>query len=91
MTTEKIVQRVLYTNDPAADLIGLVDVLELYLGIGTGGPSACERLQATIADIQREHELNKAQLGTLTDIAERLGNIEALLAANGFETTRHNC
>jgi hypothetical protein len=91
MPWEKIVKRVERVagseTDPVSDLIGLIDVIEVYLGIGTGERSACKRLAGAIAEIQRAGgTADEGNIGILLDVAERLGKVEALLAASGFET-----
>ena len=88
MPFKKVVQRVATSDsDPVSDLIGLIDVIELYLGIGTGQRSARERLAAVIAEIQRGGgTASEGDIEILLDVAERLSKIEVLLGDNGFET-----
>jgi hypothetical protein len=88
MPFKKVVQRVATSDsDPVSVLIGLIDVIELYLGIGTGQRSARERLATVIAEIQRGGgTASEGDIEILLDVAERLSKIETLLGDNGFET-----
>ncbi len=88
MPFKKVVRRVaISASDPVDDLIGLIDVIEVYLGIGTGERSARERLATAIAEIQRAGgTADEGNIGILLDVAERLRKVETLLADNGFET-----
>jgi hypothetical protein len=88
MPYKKIVKRVAGSDpDPVTDLIALIDIIEVYLGIGTGEPSARERLAAATAEIQRAGAIvDAATLDTLLDVVERLKKVEGLLVASGFET-----
>jgi hypothetical protein len=88
MPFKKIVQRIpISDSDPITDLVALIDVIELYLGIGTGERSAHDRLAATVAEIRHAGGIvDAANLETLLDVVDRLGKVEVLLAASGFET-----
>jgi hypothetical protein len=90
MSWEKIVNRAAVSQiDSVSDLIGLIDVIEVYLGIGTGERSARERLAAAITEIQRAGgAADEGSIEILLDVAERLRKVEALLAASGFETRK---
>ncbi len=83
----RIYQRVAAEVDPVSDLIGLIDIIELYLGIGTGEPSARARLARAADEIQRAGGVvDAASHQTILDVVEQLRKIEMLLADNGFET-----
>jgi hypothetical protein len=88
MPWEKVVKQVAVSQvDPVLDLIGLIDIIEVYLGIGRGEHSARGRLAAAITEIQRAGgTVDEGTIKILLDVAERLGKVEALLAASGFET-----
>jgi hypothetical protein len=74
MPLEKITKRVGVSEaDPVSDLIGLIDVIELYLGIGTGERTARERLAAAIVEIQLAGgAADEGNIEILLDVAERL-------------------
>ncbi len=85
---KKIVQRVpVGAADPVSDLIGLIDLIEMELGLSTGGKSVRNRLSEIISEIRRsEGVASQESVSVLLDVIERLGKIERLLSDNGFET-----
>lgn len=85
---KKIVQRVpVGAADPVSDLIGLIDLIEMELGLSTGGKSVRNRLSEVISEIRRsEGVASQESVSVLFDVIERLGKIERLLSDNGFET-----
>lgn len=81
----KIVQRVAVNNaDPVSDL-ALIDIIEVYLGIGMSKPSARARLAGAAEEIKRAGDIvDEASYQTILDVVERLRKVEELLNANGF-------
>ncbi|ESZ04728.1 MULTISPECIES: hypothetical protein [unclassified Mesorhizobium] len=85
---KKIVERVpVGAADPVSDLIGLIDLIEMELGLWAGGKSVRNRLSEVISEIRRsEGVASQESVSVLLDVIERLGNIERFLSDNGFET-----
>lgn len=51
---KKLVERVpVGAADPVSDLIGLIDLIEMELGLSTGGKSVRNRLSDVISEIRR--------------------------------------
>jgi len=82
-----IVRRVPVTSDPKTDLIALIDLLEIELGLSTGGRSASNRLSDVVSEIRRADGVaTQESVGVLLEVIERLKRVERLLCDNGFET-----
>ena len=86
---KKIVQRVpVSAADPVSDLIALIDLIEIELGLSTGGQSASNRLSEVVSEIRRsEGVASQESVSVLLEVIERLRKIERLLSDNGFETS----
>jgi hypothetical protein len=88
---ERIVRRVPVTSDPVTDLIALIDLIEIELGLSTGGPSASNRLSDVVSEIRRsEGVASQESVGVLLEVIERLRKVERHLCDNGFETGKEN-
>ena len=85
---KKIVQRVpVGAADPVSDLIVLIDLIEIELGLSTGGQSVRNRLSEVVSEIRRsEGVASRESVTVLLEVIERLKKIEGLLSDNGFET-----
>lgn len=83
---EKIVQKVPVRRDPASDLIGLIDVIELELLIADDR-SVRDRLSEIVDEVRESKgQLSETGIGALLDVIGRLEKIERLLSNAGFET-----
>jgi hypothetical protein len=85
---KKIIQRVpVGAADPVGDLIALIDLIEIELGLSTGGQSVRNRLFEVVSEIRRwEGVASQESMSVLLEVVERLRKIERLLSDNGFET-----
>jgi hypothetical protein len=85
---EKIVRRVpVGAAEPESDLIALIDLIEIELGLSTGGQSVCNRLSEIVSEIRRsEGVASQESVSVLLEVIERLRKIERLLSDSGFET-----
>jgi hypothetical protein len=79
MPYKKIVQSVEPSQDPLSDFVGIIDVIEVQLGIQTGQPSVSERLDGLLADVRRGGPLGEGHVEVLIDAVERLRRVETLL------------
>jgi hypothetical protein len=83
---EKIVRRVPVTIDRGNDLEAMLDIIELELGLFTGGESVGNRLFKVVNDIrQSEGLLSEASMSVLLDVIERLKRVELVLSDNAFD------
>jgi hypothetical protein len=87
---EKIVRRVpVSALDTETDLIGLIDLIEIELGLSTGEKSVRNRLLAVVSEIrQSEGVASEENIAVFLDVIERIGMIERYLLDSGFETAR---
>lgn len=79
MSYKKIVQSVEPSEDPLSDFVGIIDVIEVQLGIQTGQPSVSERLDGLLADFRRGDPLGEGHVEVLVDAVERIRRVEAFL------------
>ncbi|QAY95199.1 hypothetical protein CWB41_05175 [Methylovirgula ligni] len=80
MTWKKVVQRTQVQGDPISDVVGLLDVIELNLGIGTGEESLGTQLSAIVADIERAGgSTSETNVESMRRIIEQLRKVEELL------------
>ena len=79
MSYKKIVQGVEPPQAPLSDFVGIIDVVEVQLGIQTGQPSVSERLDGLLADVRRGGLLGEGHVEVLVDAVERLRRVEAFL------------
>jgi hypothetical protein len=52
MAYKKIVERVVPSEDPLSDFVGIIDFIEVQLGIQTGAPTVSERLESLLARVR---------------------------------------
>jgi hypothetical protein len=85
---KKVIQRVpVDATDPVSDLIALIDLIEIELGLSTGGRSVRNRLFEVVSEIRRSESVaSQESVSVLLEVIERLRKIERLLSDNGFET-----
>jgi hypothetical protein len=84
---KKVVQRVpVGAADSVSDLIALIDLIEIELGLSTGGQSVRNRLSEVVSEIHgSEGVASQKSVSVLLEVIERLRKIERLLSDNGFE------
>jgi hypothetical protein len=84
---KKIVQRVPVAAYPVSEPDCSDDLIEIELGLSTGGQSVRNRLSEVVSEIRRsEGVASRESVTVLLDVIERLKKIEGLLSDNGFET-----
>ncbi|RUX19651.1 hypothetical protein EOA23_30105 [Mesorhizobium sp. M2A.F.Ca.ET.042.01.1.1] len=86
---EKVVRRVpIGTTDHESDLIGLINIIEFELGLGTSGQSVRNRLAGVVSEIGRSDGVaSQESVNVLLEVIERLKKVERLLSDSGFETS----
>jgi hypothetical protein len=84
----RIVRRVpVRTDDPASDLSGLIDMIEIELDISTGGRSVRERLSEDDDEMRHSEGVAKQEsVIILLEAVERLQRIERHLSESSFNT-----
>jgi hypothetical protein len=84
---KKVVQKVpVGAADPVSNLIALIDLIEIELGLSTGGQSVRNRLSEVASEIRgSEGVASQESVSVLLEVIERLRKIERLLSDNGFE------
>jgi hypothetical protein len=84
---KKIVQRVPVAAYPVSEPDCSDDLIEIELGLSTGGQSVRNRLSEVVSEIRRsEGVASRESVTVLLAVIERLKKIEGLLSDNGFET-----
>lgn len=86
---EKKVVAVTVPHGGQSDLIGLIDLIEIQLGLSTGEKSLRNRLSEAAASIHSSNgSVSEQDTIILLDAIDRLAKIEEFLIGFGFETAR---
>jgi hypothetical protein len=82
---KKIVQRVPVGADPVSDLIALIDLIEIELGLSTGGQSERNLLFEVVSEIRRSEDVaSQESVSVLLEVIERLRKIEPAFVRQRF-------
>ena len=79
MAYKKSVQSVVPSEDPLSDFVGIIDIIEMQLGIQSGEPTVSERLGSLLAHVRLGEPLGEGHVQVLVDAVERLRKIETYL------------
>jgi hypothetical protein len=80
---KKIAQRAPVAADPLSDVIALI-LVEIELGLSTGGQSVRNRLCEVVSEISQSKGLaSQESVSTLLEVIQRLTKIEGLLSSTG--------